>query len=272
MPAAADTRNLDGDTRAFYCDALEVMNRAGVPFLIGGAYAFGLYTGIERHTKDFDLFLLPQDCEAALRAFAEVGYQTELSYPHWLGKVFYKDAFVDLIFSSGNGVAAVDPLWFRYASAGTLFDMPVRAIPAEEMIWSKAFVQERERFDGADVMHLLRARGAELDWRRLVARFGSHWRVLLSELVLFGFVYPEERDLIPRAVLDDLLARLAVEHHETSPQTHICRGTLLSREQYLVDVERWGYTDGREAPSGPMSAQDISIWTEAIEKSQQEGH
>ena len=97
MPAAADTRNLDGDTRAFYCDALEVMNRAGVPFLIGGAYAFGLYTGIERHTKDFDLFLLPQDCEAALRAFAEVGYQTELSYPHWLGKVFYKDAFVDLI-------------------------------------------------------------------------------------------------------------------------------------------------------------------------------
>lgn len=272
MPAASDTRSLDGDTRAFYCDAIEVMNRAGVPFLVGGAYAFRLYTGIERHTKDFDLFVLPRDCESALRAFAEVGYQTELPYPHWLGKVYYKDAFVDLIFSSGNGVATVDPLWFRYASAGTLFDMPVRAIPAEEMIWSKSYVLERERYDGADVLHLLLARGAELDWPRLVARFGSHWRVLLSHLILFGFAYPDKRECVPRAILDDLLARLAAEQDEAPPRAHICQGTLLSREQYLVDVERWGYTDGRENPRGPMSAQDISIWTEAIEKSRDEGH
>lgn len=272
MPAASDTRSLDGETRAFYCDAIEVMNRAGVPFLVGGAYAFSLYTGIERHTKDFDLFVLPVDCERALRAFSEAGYQTELPYPHWLGKAFCKDAFVDLIYSSGNGVATVDPLWFRYASAGALFDLPVRAIPVEEMIWSKAFVQERERYDGADVMHLLRARGAEMDWRRLVARFGSHWRVLLSFLALFGFVYPDERNVIPRETLDDLLGRLTIERDEPPPHTHICQGTLLSREQYLVDVERWGYTDGRELPRGPMSAQDISIWTQAIEKSQQEGH
>lgn len=270
MSAVYDGRSLDTETRAFYREAIDVLERAGVPFLVGGAYAFALYTGIERHTKDFDLFIRPEDCEAGLRAFSEAGYQTELPFPHWLGKVYNGDAFVDLIYSSGNGVATVDPLWFRYAMAGTLFDRPVLAIPAEEMIWSKSYVLERERYDGADVLHLLLARGAVLDWRRLVARFGSHWRVLLSHLVLFGFTYPDERHVIPREVLDDLIARLAVERDEPPPHAHICRGTLLSREQYLVDVEHWGYADGRELPTGPMSPQDISIWTDAIEASHQD--
>ena len=37
--------------------------------------------------------------------------------------------------------------------------MPALVVPAEEMIWSKAFIQERERFDGADIHHLLRCKG-----------------------------------------------------------------------------------------------------------------
>ncbi len=58
------------------------------------------------------------------------------------------------------------------------------------MIWSKAFIMERERYDGADIAHLILACGRDLDWRRLLGRFGRRWRVLLSHLVLFGFVYP----------------------------------------------------------------------------------
>ena len=42
-------------------------------------------------------------------------------------------------------------------------------------------------------------------------------------------------------------------------------GTLLSREQYLTDVSRWGYADGRVAPHGPMTAEDVAHWTAAIE-------
>ena len=47
--------------------------------------------------------------------------------------------------------------------------MPVLLAPPEEMIWSKAFVCERERYDGADVNHLLRACGRQMDWQRLLA-------------------------------------------------------------------------------------------------------
>ena len=90
-----------------------------------------------------------------------------------------------------------------------MLDVPVRLVPAEEMIWQKAFVMERERFDGADIAHLLRARAGFLDWKRLLRRFeGPHGRVLLVHLILFGFIYPDEKASIPDAVVRELLGRL----------------------------------------------------------------
>src|SRR5207302_251148 len=87
-----------------------------------------------------------------------------------------------------HALAVVNDAWFEHAVAGEALGRRVRLVPPEEMIWQKAYIMERERFDGADVLHLLRARGRRLDWPRLLARFGPHWRVLLSHLVLFGFV------------------------------------------------------------------------------------
>jgi len=248
--------------RDFYVDAMDRIERAGIDILVGGAFAFARYTGIERDTKDFDLFIHPRDLRPALTLFADTGYQTELKFPHWLGKVHCGEYFIDLIYSSGNGVATVDDLWFEHAVDAEVLGRAARLMPAEEMIWSKAYVHERERYDGADVMHLLRQLGPALDWRRLVARFGEHWRVLLSFIVQFGFVYPEQRDRIPSPVLEDLLNRLSAER--TEPRSRVCNGTLLSREQYLVDVERFGYRDARVEPLGRMTAEELEVWTAAI--------
>jgi hypothetical protein len=109
-----------------------------------------------------------------LRALERAGYLTEVSFPHWLGKAHCGDYFVDVIYSSGNGVARVDDEWFQHAPRDQVFDLPVRLCPVEEMIWSKAFVQERERFDGADVAHLLLCCAPRLDWERVLRRFGAH--------------------------------------------------------------------------------------------------
>jgi hypothetical protein len=46
----------------------------------------------------------------------------------------------------------------------------------------------------------------------------------------------------------------------------ICNGTLLSREQYLDDVEKCGYWDGRLEPVGRMTQEEIDIWTAAIDE------
>ncbi len=258
------------ETADFYREALSTLEEGGVPVLVGGAYAFARYTGIIRHTKDFDVFIRPRDFDRALDLFARRGWKAERTFAHWLGKAFQGDDFVDVIFSSGNGVARVDDLWFQHAVEDVVLGRPARLVPAEEMIWSKSFIMERERYDGADVAHVLLRRAADLDWDRLLSRFEPRggWRVLLAHLVLFGYVYPGEARLIPERVLATLADRLRHEAppNENEKDARLCRGTILSRSQYLVDVLQWGYEDARLQPEGAMSPEEVQRWTLAAEK------
>jgi hypothetical protein len=256
---------LDEGTRAFYRQTIAALNDADFPYLVGGAYALQRYTGVERHTKDFDIFIRRRDYDRLMQLLSAFGCRTELTFPHWLGKAHCGEDFIDVIFSSGNAVAEVDDEWFEYGVPAEVLGMPVRLSPAEEMIWSKAFVMERERFDGADILHLIRAHGDRLDWVRLLRRFGDHWRVLLSHLVMYGFVYPAERMQIPEWVMNALLARVREETSSEAPGERVCRGTLISRAQYLIDIEQWGYQDSRLRPGGPMTQAEVAHWTAAID-------
>jgi hypothetical protein len=251
---------------ALYGQALARLVEADVPFLIGGAFAIERYTGITRNTKDLDIFLREGDVKAALAILDGLGCGTELKFPHWLAKACTREGVIDFIFSSGNGVATVDDGWFAHAVDAELFGVPVKLCPPEETIWSKALIMERERYDGADIAHLLRALGPGLDWPRLLMRFGPHWRVLLSHLVLFGFIYPGERWRIPAEVMRELTGRLAGEIDAPEAEDErLCQGTLLSRAQYLPDITTWGYGDARLKPRGSMTADDVARWTAGIE-------
>lgn len=261
--AGVDLGDLSLEAQAFYRKAIGVLNGAGIRFLVGGAYALAQYTGIIRHTKDFDIFVRPGDAQRTLDAFSRAGYRTELTFTHWLGKIFCGQDFVDVIFSSGNGVAKVDDDWFAHAPTARFLGEQVLLVPPEEMIWSKGFIIERERFDGGDINHLLRACGGVLDWPRLLARFGPYWRVLLAHLILFDFVYPSERDAVPRQVFAELLGRLQAEMQAPPVAERVCRGTLLSRIQYVIDLDQWGYADARLDPPASMSAEQARAWTEA---------
>jgi hypothetical protein len=263
MPATpAETNNLDACAFDFYRQALGALRKAGMPFLVGGAYALAHYTGIVRHTKDLDVFVRPADARRVLEALAAAGYKTELTFPHWLGKAFAGDDFIDVIFCSGNGLCPVDDAWFEHAVPARVMGADVRLSPAEEMLWQKAFIMERERFDGSDVLHLLRARGRQLDWPHLLARFGSHWRLLLCHLILFGYVYPAEQDQVPAGVIRELIGRL--QEQPGAAAAKLCRGPLLSRSQYLIDTEERGYLDARLPPWGRMTPEQITHWTAAI--------
>lgn len=253
---------LDGSATAnFYRDALALMVRSEVPFLVGGAFALQRYTGLARETKDIDIFVKPVDVEATLAMFESAGFSTELPYPHWLAKVHYGKYFMDIIFSSGNGLATVDDEWFAAAPDAEVMGMPVKLSPVEEIIWSKAFIMERERFDGADVAHLLHAAAETLDWPRLLRRFDGHWQVLFTHLVLFSYIYPTERHQIPNWVMTQMIEQIQTGVSPASER--ICRGTFLSRAQYLPDITDWGYQDARVYPEGSMTAEQADIWTTA---------
>jgi hypothetical protein len=126
----------------------------------------------------------------------------------------------------------------------------------------------RDRFDGADVAHLLRACSERLDWSRLLQRFGNHWRVLYSHLILFGFIYPGERSRIPSWVMEELSQRLQHEINSAAGAEPLCQGTLLAPLQYQIDVEQWGYEDVRLAPRGNMTETEIYQWTAHVIASQ----
>ncbi|MBA2744498.1 MAG: hypothetical protein H0U43_09390, partial [Chthoniobacterales bacterium] len=87
--------------------------------------------------------------------FREDGFEAELTFPHWLAKAKCGDDCIDLIFRAGNGVCEVDDTWFERARREEVLGLSAALCAPEEIIWIKAYIMERERFDGADVAHLL---------------------------------------------------------------------------------------------------------------------
>lgn len=220
--------------------ALRALVEGNVPFVVSGAYAFFQYTNTSRPTKDLDISLREADLPRAFEVLQAEGFRTELHNPVWLGKAYAGVHYVDLIFGSGNGLARVDDLWFYHAKPATVMGERCLIAPVEEIIWSKAFVNERDRYDGADVNHLIYACGQALDWERLLLRFGRHWEVLFAHLILYRFAYPSERSRVPKWVIDrlcDLTQATAVDGEE-----RVCRGHLISERQYRVDYESLGFS------------------------------
>lgn len=250
----------------FYVAAVHVLQDAKIPFLVGGAYALRHYTGVARDTKDFDVFLAKENLQSAIDTFHKAGYRADIAYGHWLAKVHYGESFIDLIFRAGNGLCDVTDKWFRGNREVELMGAKVNLVRAEHMIWQKCYIQERERFDGADIAHLLLILADELDWEHLLECFGPDWRVLLSHLIMFGFIYPEERARIPQRVMKELLSRAEGEAGEGKPNGKVCQGTLISRAQYLPDIERWGFKDARETGRCKIQPEEIEAWTNAIGK------
>jgi Nucleotidyl transferase of unknown function (DUF2204) len=249
----------------FHRRSVLALQNAEIPFLIGGAYVVEVYAGVSRQTKDFDVYLRPRHIDSALGALRRAGYKTEKTFPHWLAKAERGRDCVDLIFRAGNGLCEVNNSWFERAYGSDLGDLQVKLCAPEEMIWMKAYIMERERFDGADIAHIIQSCADTLDWPHLVRRFGPDWRVLLSHLVLFGYIYPGERDKIPTTIMENLIERLRRENRPAGTN-RICRGTLLSRKQYLLDIQERGFRDARLQGRVQMNAKDIARWTRAIAK------
>jgi hypothetical protein len=258
----------DNPAHAVYREALEVLVDSAIPFLVGGAFGFESFTGIVRHTKDLDLFVRPADSQRLLRCLSRAGFETELRFSHWLGKAWKDEYSIDVIFSSGNGICTVDDGWFDHALPSAVVGVDVHLTPVEEMIWSKAFVMERNRYDGADIAHLLRARVGTLDWARLLSRFNRHWRVLFSHVVLFGFIYPDQRLRIPDWFMREMLRRMDMEMQSLPADRRACQGTLLSWSQYLVPIDQGDYEDARHVPRGRLTDHETKHMTAVLQQEQ----
>jgi len=237
-----DKQKQKEQAHAFYSKALTLLNETGTKYMLGGAFALFHYTGIYRDTKDLDVFCKYDAFNKILAFFAEKGYRTEITDIRWLGKIFDGEYFIDIIFSSPNNICVVDDSWYQYAAKSGFEGVETLILPPEELIWCKCYVQNRERFDGADVNHVLLKYGKQLDWQRLLTRMDQHWHVLLAQLLLFQFVYPADfHDIIPKWLFDELMNRAHDQYKLPSAVEKVCRGPLLDQTQYGIDIKEWNY-------------------------------
>ena len=123
-------------TAAFYEHVIMAFEEEGVPFMLGGAFAFEVYTDIGGRTKDLDLFLHPRNVKAAMAALNRRGYDTEMKAEHWLAKIKSGDDFVDVIFGSGNGLARANS-----TACDTAASISVRIVSSSSSVASPASVR-----------------------------------------------------------------------------------------------------------------------------------
>jgi hypothetical protein len=97
----------------------------------------------------------------------------------------------------------------------------------------------------SDIVHLILCLGDTLDWRRLVERVGMNWPLLLSQLLMFSYVYPGYRANIPAWVPEHLLQLAQQEFAREETDLEFTRGPLISRFSFMIDVREWGFVDPR---------------------------
>lgn len=226
------------EQESLFREVIELMERNLVPFAVSGAFALHQHTGIWRDTKDLDLFLPAGEVAAALQLLEDDGFATDVPDAVWLAKARRAGYFVDLITGMSNGVVRVDHSWIERASRAQIFGVSARVLAPEELIASKVFVTRRERFDGADICHIIYGTRGRFDWGRLLDLVGEHWQMLYWYLVLYHYVYPADTGCVPDDIWKELQQRFQVELAHPNRAIDF-RGSLIDENMFNIDVAEW---------------------------------
>lgn len=227
----------------FYADCLKILNRSKIPFMVGGSTAVNVYTGMSRPTKDLDIFCKPGDFPKIVELFAAEGFRTRMEDERWVIKIYKGKDFFDLLFNSSIPITPVTIEWFKDSPKGDVYGVEVNLLPPTELIWAKVFVQDRYKYDASDVAHMILRKNKEIRWKRLLAYMDQYWEVLLMHLLNFRFLYPSEREKVPKWLLEELVSRIEKQLKLPSSKAKVCRGQLFSRHDYKIDVKEWGFID-----------------------------
>jgi hypothetical protein len=236
---------LDQDQARIYKEVLRTLNEARIDYAVGAAFARYAYTSIWRYTKDLDIFLRPEDLKCAMEALRLNGFETTIKEEHWLAKAWKERYFVDLIFGTGHGQLPVDEDTFRGAKRARLLGVQTSLLSIEEMLASSMYIAGRNRFDGPEIVHLIRSVKGKVDWQRVLHRLGGNSELLLWHLILFDFIYPGHSSYLPKRLMSNLFEDVRKRWSKRKRDERVFRGTLLDPFSYNVDIADWGYEDQR---------------------------
>jgi hypothetical protein len=227
---------------SLFREILIALEERNVPYAVSGAFALRMHTGICRYTKDLDLFMTAKTACEILPYLAERGFECDVCDRVWLIKARKGDFFVDIITGMSNAIIVVEDSWIQRSTPAVVYGVTTRVLAAEELVASKLFVAKRERFDGADIAHILFATPGSFDWERILQLIGHHWELLLWSMILFRYVYPAQTHYIPERVWCALLRRFEGQLKGQSVDAPF-RGSLVDENMFAIDTNEWGLAD-----------------------------
>jgi len=178
--------------------ALDAIESRKIPYaMIGGIAASG--HGRPRSTHDIDIFVRPEDADAALEALSQQEFDTEITDPLWLYKGWKEEMMVDIIFKS-QGDIYLDDEMYAHTKKIPYHGRVITAVSPEDLMIIKAAVHsEVGPHHWHDALALLSH--AQVDWKYLLKRARKAPRRILSLLI-----YAQSNDiLIPNNVIVELL-------------------------------------------------------------------
>jgi hypothetical protein len=222
-----------------YREVIRQARAEGVPFAFGGAFATAVYTGDLRNTKDFDFYVTPADREGLKRAITRAGltdYFDQMPYDRsWIYRGSRGDIIVDAIWAMANHRADVDRQWLEVGKEVVIRGERLRAIPAEELMWSKLYVLQRERCDWPDVLNLLDAQAGSIDWERLLNRLEEDTSLLAGAMSVFAWLAPDRAGTVSSRVWQ----RLGLQSPGPAPPNLVqSRANLLDSRPWLTRLLR----------------------------------
>jgi putative nucleotidyltransferase-like protein len=181
-------------------EAVETVERAGIPFLVLGGLASSL-VGRPRWTHDIDFLVRPDDAGDVLEVLRGAGFTTEETDPVWIYKAFKDDVMVDIIFMVMGGIYLDDEMRARSIERDYAIPSPseggqgggvlrLRIPSPEDQIVIKAIVHREETsrhwFDALAILGR-----ADFDWNYLLRRGRVGARRLLALLI-----YAQSADIL----------------------------------------------------------------------------
>ncbi len=223
------------DQWTVYRDAITAVRTTGLPFMLGGGFALAAYTGRWRNTKDIDFYVLPDQRPKFIDAITKVGfsdYYDQFPYDRgWIYRGFRDGTIVDLIWAMANRRSQAEPSWFEHGTCLDVRKEPLKVIAAEELLWCKMFVLQRDHSDWPDVLNLLYAVGPNLNWQRVLENVGDELPLLRALLTIFAWLCPIRAAQLPASLKRRLnlapTARVSVHEED-------CRIRLLDSRDWFA--------------------------------------
>ncbi|MES2965291.1 MAG: nucleotidyltransferase [Bdellovibrionota bacterium] len=205
--------------------ALDGLESRNIPYgMIGGIAASG--HGRPRSTHDIDIFVRPEDADAALEALAQQGFETEVTDPRWLYKGWKEEMMVDVIFKSQGDIYFDDEM-HQHAKKIPYHGRQISAVSPEDLMIIKAAVHsEVGPHHWHDALAILSH--AQVDWKYLLKRARKAPRRILALLI-----YAQSNDiLIPNNVIVELMQLI----YGDSLAAHGARAHAASAQHNMRDM------------------------------------